>query len=167
MNMAEQLVITRMLHAPCDLVFKVWSDVEHLKKWWGPTALTIDYAKLNFKPGGKFHYKMVSPEGDEMWGRFVFSEIIAPEKIVFVNSFSDKDGNAVRAAFDETFPLEIENTLTFEEHDGKTTLTLRGGPINATEAEQQFFLGMFDSMKQGFGGTFDQLETYLASVQGE
>ncbi|WP_338325814.1 SRPBCC domain-containing protein [Paenibacillus luteus] len=165
--MAEPLVITRVLHAPRELVFKVWSDVEHLNKWWGPTALTIDYAKLDFKPGGKFHDRMVSPEGDEMWGRFVFGEIIAPEKIVFVNSFSDKEGNAVRAAFNEAFPLEIENILTFEEHDGKTTLTLRGGPINATEAEQQFFLEMFDSMKQGFGGTFDQLETYLASIQGE
>ncbi len=65
--MAEQLVITRVLHAPRDLVFKVWSAVEHLKKWWGPTALTIDYAKLDFKPDGKFYYKMVSPEGDELW----------------------------------------------------------------------------------------------------
>ncbi|WP_338552151.1 SRPBCC domain-containing protein [Paenibacillus sp. KS-LC4] len=163
--MTEQLEITRELHAPRELVFKVWSEVEHLKKWWGPTGLEISYAKLDFRPGGMFHYKMTAPDGAEMWGRFVFVEIVEPEKMVFVNSFSDKDGNAVRPPFSEIFPIEISNTLTFTEQDGKTILTLRGGPINATEAEQQFFIGMFDSMRQGFGGTFDQLEAYLKVVQ--
>ena len=61
----------------------------------------------------------------------------------------------------ETWPLEMLNTLTFEENNGKTTLTLRGAAINATEAERQTFEGGFDSMRQGFGGTMDQLETYL------
>ncbi len=164
--MAKQLVITRELHAPRELVFKVWSEVEHLKKWWGPVGLTFGYAKLDFRPGGLFHYQMSMPDGTEMWGRFVFEEIVPNEKIVFHNAFSDKEGNAVRAAFNENFPLEIRNVLTFEEHDGKTILTISGGPLHATEAEQQFFESMFDSMNEGFGGTFDQLEAYLKSVSG-
>ncbi|CAK4815509.1 unnamed protein product [Aphanomyces euteiches] len=145
-------------------MFKVWSEVEHFKKWWGPKGFELEAAKLDFRPGGVFHYCMRAPEGFEMWGKFVYHEIVAPEKIVFVNSFSDPEGNIVPAPFEGNFPLEIKNTLTLIENDGQTTLTLRGGPINATEEERSFFNGMFDSMNQGFRGTFDQLEEYLAQV---
>ena len=54
--------------------------------------------------------------------------------------------------------------VTLNEGDGKTTLTLRGHPINATEVERNTYAGFRDSMKQGFGGTFDQLEAYLAKA---
>jgi uncharacterized protein YndB with AHSA1/START domain len=164
MSENNELVISRTFNAPRDIMFKVWSEVEHLKNWWGPKDLEIVSAKLDFRPGGMFHYCMRAPEGFEMWGKFVYHEIEAPEKIVFVNSFSDEDGNVVRAPFSGSFPLEIQNILTFTENDGKTTLTLRGGPINANEEERSFFNGMFDSMNQGFAGTFDQLEQYLAKV---
>jgi uncharacterized protein YndB with AHSA1/START domain len=160
----NELVISRTFNAPRDIMFKVWSEVDHLKNWWGPKDLKIVFAKLDFRPGGMFHYCMRAPEGFEMWGKFVYHEIEAPEKIVFVNSFSDEDGNVVRAPFSGSFPLEIQNILTFTENAGKTTLTLRGGPINANEEERSFFNGMFDSMNQGFAGTFDQLEEYLAKV---
>ena len=61
----------------------------------------------------------------------------------------------------EGWPLQVLNTLTFEEHDGKTTMTLRGAPEGATAEERELFRSLFGSMQQGFGGTFDQLETYL------
>jgi uncharacterized protein YndB with AHSA1/START domain len=160
----NQLVITRSFDAPRDLVFKVWSEVEHLKNWWGPKGFKIEVAKLDFRPGGFFHYNMQSPDGHEMWGKFVYREIESPEKIVYVNCFSDPEGNIVRAPFSDTFPLEIHNLLTFTEIDGKTTITMRGGPINVPEEELTLFKGMFESMKQGFGGTFDQLAEYLAKV---
>lgn len=160
----NELVITRVVDAPRDLVFKMWSEVEHLKNWWGPTGFKIEVAEMNFRPGGVFHYKMQSPDGDEMWGKFVYHEIESPEKIVFVNSFSDSEGNTVRASFSATFPLEVYNHLTLTETEGKTTITLRGGPINVSDEELNFFKGMFDSMKQGFGATFDQLDEYLAKV---
>jgi uncharacterized protein YndB with AHSA1/START domain len=160
----NELVITRSFDAPRELVFKVWSEVEHLKNWWGPKEFKIGVAELDFRPGGFFHYNMQSPDGYEMWGKFVYHEIESPEKIVYVNSFSDPEGNIVRAPFSATFPLEIRNLLTFTEVEGKTTITLRGGPINVSEEELNFFKGMFESMKQGFGGTFDQLAEYLAKV---
>jgi uncharacterized protein YndB with AHSA1/START domain len=160
----NELVITRGFDAPRDLVFKVWSEVEHLKNWWGPKGFKLSVAELDFRPGGFFHYNMQSPDGYEMWGKFVYHEIESPEKIVYVNSFSDPEGNIVRAPFSATFPLEIRNILTFTEIEGKTTITLRGGPINVSEEELNFFKGMFESMKQGFGGTFDQLAEYLAKV---
>jgi uncharacterized protein YndB with AHSA1/START domain len=160
----NEMVITRNFDAPRDLVFKVWSEAEHLKNWWGPKGFKLAVAKLDFRPGGVFHYNMQSPDGHKMWGKFVYHEIESPEKIVFVNSFSDPEGNIVRAPFSATFPLEIRNLLTFTETEGKTTITLRGGPINVTEEERSFYNGMFESMKQGFGGTFDQLDEYLAKI---
>jgi uncharacterized protein YndB with AHSA1/START domain len=56
----------------------------------------------------------------------------------------------------------VLNTMTLTEKDGRTTVALVGGPINATEEERRIFAGMHDSMRQGFGGTFDQLADYLA-----
>jgi uncharacterized protein YndB with AHSA1/START domain len=160
----EELVISRTFNAPRELMFKVWSEADHLKNWWGPIGFELRVASLDFRPNGSFHYCMRAPEGFEMWGKFVYHEIKAPEKIVFVNSFSDEKGNIVRAPFSADFPLEIRNILTFTENEGKTTLTLRGGPIHASQEELSFYKGMFESMNQGFRGTFDQLEAYLAKV---
>jgi uncharacterized protein YndB with AHSA1/START domain len=159
-----EFVYTRVFNAPRELIFKVWSEVDHLKNWWGPKGFVWETARLDFRPGGALHYSMRSPEGLEMWGKFEYREIEAPEKIVFVNSFSDPEGNKIRAPFSPTFPLEVLNILTFTENEGKTTLTLRGCPINASEEERNTYEGMFESLKQGFGGTFDQLSDYLAKI---
>ena len=157
-----ELVITCVFNYPRELVFKAWSEAEHLKRWWGPKGFEIHVAQLDFRPGGLFHYNMQSPDGVQMWGKFVYQEIQAFEKIVWLNSFSDELGNIVRAPFSDLIPLEIRNTVTFSENDGITTMTLCSGPANATEEERRFFEGMFESMQEGFGGTFDQLEEYLA-----
>ncbi|MBD0383683.1 SRPBCC domain-containing protein [Paenibacillus sp. WST5] len=161
----NQLVITRTLNAPLELVYKVWTEAEHLQRWWGPKGFKINVFKFDLRPGGIFHYNMQTPDGHTMWGKFVYHEIEKQEKIVWINSFSDENGNTVRSPFSSTFPLEIMNTLTFAEQEGKTTITLKGGPINATEEELQFFVGMYESMKQGFTGTFDQLADYLEEVK--
>jgi uncharacterized protein YndB with AHSA1/START domain len=121
-------------------------------------------ARLDLKPGGTFHYSMRSPDGLEMWGKFVYREVAAPERIVFVNSFSDAEGNLVRHPFAAAWPLEVLNTLTLAEHEGKTTLTLSGGPINATDEERGVFDAGHASMQKGFGGTFDQLAEYLTTM---
>jgi uncharacterized protein YndB with AHSA1/START domain len=162
----KELVIIRVFNAPRDVVFKMWTEARHLEKWWGPKGVDIIVKKFDFQPEGIFLYCMAG-EGFEMWGRFEYLEIVEPEKIVFINSFSDKDGNIARAPFSATWPLEVKNTLTLTEDEGKTTLTLRGGPHNATEEEHRFFEGMFDSMNQGFAGTFEQLDEYLADICAE
>jgi len=102
-----------------------------------------------------------------MWGKFTYLEIVAPEKIVFVNSFADPEGHIVRAPFGDAVPLEIRNAVTLSESDGRTAITLRSAPINATEEEISFFKGMFESMTQGYGGTFDQLAERLAQTGSE
>ena len=161
----EEFVISRTFDAPRDLVWKAWTNAEALAKWWGPKGSTIRVIKLDFRPGGVFQYAMAFQPGHEMFGRFVYREIEAPGRLVYVNSFSDADGGITRAPFPQLgdkWPLEVLNILTLTEQDGKTTLTLRGGPINATEDERKTYVSMFDSMRQGFGGSLDQLDAYLA-----
>jgi len=159
-----KLVITRIFNAPPKLVFKAWTETERLAQWWGPKGFTLDVAKLDLRPGGEFHYSMKSPDGFEMWGKFVYHEITPPERLIFVTAFSDKDGNITRAPFSGTWPLEVLNILTLTEEGGKTKLTLSGGPINATREELKTFEETIPSMQQGFGGTFDQLDEYLAKA---
>lgn len=168
----KEFVISRVYDAPRDLVWKAWTQGERLAQWWGPKGCKIRVVKLELRPGGIFHYAMEFPApqswlkgASEMWGRFVYREIAAPEKIVFVNSFSDAQGGITRAPFSQTWPLEIINTMTLAVKDGKTALTLRAGPADVTNEEYETFAGMHDSMRQGFGGTFDQLADYLAKGQ--
>jgi uncharacterized protein YndB with AHSA1/START domain len=107
---------------------------------------------------------MKSPDGHSMSGKFVYREIVAPERMVFIVSFSDEMGGTTRHPMSQTWPLEVLNILTLTEHEGKTTLTLRGGPINATEEERKTFEENFKGMQQGFTGTFDQFEEYLSKI---
>jgi uncharacterized protein YndB with AHSA1/START domain len=164
MEAQKELVITRVYNAPRELIYKAWSEAERLAQWWGPKGCSIQVKKLDFRPGGIFHYGIGMPDGSEMCGIFAYREMVEPERIVFVNSFSDQDGNIIRSPFHAAWPLEILNRLTLEEDNGKTTLTLRGGPINATDEEYKIFEENTASMQQGFKGTLDQLEEYLANA---
>ncbi len=154
--------ITRTFDAPRTKVWTAYTQLEHLSRWWGPKGFTWLKGTLDLKPGGLFHYGMRAPNGAEMWGKFVYREIVAPQKIVFVNSFSDSEGNTTRAPFSPNWPLEILNTVLFTEQDGKTTLAMTGTPINATDEERKMFESMRPSLDQGFKGTLDQLAEYLA-----
>lgn len=158
----NELVITRVFDAPRELVFKAWTESERLQQWWGPKGYKVEVSKLDLRPGGLFLGSQRSPEGHVMWGKFVYQEITEPEKLVFIQSFSDEEGNTIRAPFSPTWPLEIINTLTFQELNGKTTMTMRGGPVNATEQEYETYMGMIESLNEGLSGTFDQLDDFLA-----
>ncbi len=162
-----EFTISRSFAAPRALVWKVYSELDHLAKWWGPKGFTWLGGTLDFRPGGVFLYAMRGPTGHEMWGKFTYREIVPQEKIVFTNAFSDKDGATVRAPFAANFPLEVLNTVRFSEQDGRTTLSLTGTPFAASDEERAFFRAMFPSMNQGFSATFDQLDEYLAKAQDD
>ena len=161
---AGELVITRVFDAPRALVWKAWTDAESLARWWGPAGFTITVASLDLRPGGVFLYGLRTPDGQEMWGKFVYREVTPPARLVFVSSFADAAGNTVRAPFSADWPLEVLSTVTLAEQDGKTTLTLHGVPINATDAERAAFAAGNDSMQHGWAGTLDQLATHLATA---
>ena len=86
--------------------------------------------------------------------------------MVFISSFSDEAGGVTRHPMAPTWPLELLSTFTFEEQpDGKTKVTIRWRPHNATDDERKTFDAGYDSMRQGWGGTLEQLEAYLAKAR--
>jgi uncharacterized protein YndB with AHSA1/START domain len=161
---AVELLITRVFDAPRELVWKACSEADRLAQWWGPIGHAIHVAGFDFRPGGFFHYSMQAQDGGMMWGKFDYLEISSPERIAFTSGFSDEAGGLTRAPFLGNFPLKVMNNWTFSEENGKTTLTLRGIPHNATQIEVDTFKSIHSSMQQGFGATFDQLDAYLAQV---
>jgi uncharacterized protein YndB with AHSA1/START domain len=163
--MTEEFVVSREFNAPRELVFKAWTDPAHLAKWWGPKGFNITSSKMELHPGGIFLYSMVTPDSQEIWGKFIYREITPPEKLVFITSFSDRDGGLTRIPWLANWPMEVLNVITFTENNGKTTLNLKGGPINASEEEIASFAEGRDGMAQGFAGAFEQLDAHLASVQ--
>ncbi|MFT3912213.1 MAG: SRPBCC domain-containing protein [Ferruginibacter sp.] len=123
--------------------------------------MSIKVLAFDFKPNGKFHYKMEAG-GKSMFGQFVYKKIVSPDLIEFINSFTDEKGNIIKAPFDIDFPLEVFNKLTFvEEKKGVTRITLEGHPLNATAAQETTYIDLNESMQQGFNGTFNQLEAYI------
>jgi uncharacterized protein YndB with AHSA1/START domain len=160
----SEFTITRVFDAPRELIWKLWTDCTHLVHWWGPKGFTVRHCKMDLRPGGLFHYCLVSPDGDDMWGRFVFREVEAPERLVFIVSFSDEAGGITVHPLSPTWPREILSTVTFAGRGGKTEVTVRWQAFNATDVERKTFEEGQPSMQQGWTGTFDQLESYLAKT---
>jgi len=142
-------------------VWRVNTEAAHLARWWGPKGFEMKVAKLDLRPGGLFHYGMETANGQKMWGRCVFRDVAKPARLAYVVSFSDENAGVTRAPFHAHWPLEVLTVVTFAEQDGKTTLTLRAWPINATEEERRTYADGFKSLEAGFKGTLDQLDGYL------
>ncbi len=161
----KPFVISRMFNAPRETVFDAFTRPEEMKKWWGPKGFTVIASKMDLRVGGTYHYGMRAPNGAAMWGLFVYREIVRPERVVWVNSFSDESGGVARHSMHLDWPLEMLSTITLEDLGGsKTRLTITSMPLNSTEAEQATFDANHDSMTQGWTGTLDQLETHLAKA---
>ena len=158
------LVVTRVFNAPRELMWKALTEPQRLERWWGPKGFTSRIHQLELRPGGTFLYSQRNAEGLEMWGKWVYREIIAPERLVFVSSFADEKGNLTRHPFEPNWPLETLGTSTFTEDRGRTTATVRMVPINATESEERTFFDGVNFMEEGFAGTWDKLDKYLATL---
>ena len=107
--------ISRVFDAPRDKVWKAWTETDRLKQWWGPAGFKVHTCKVDLRPGGSFLYGMTAPDGTDMWGRFVYREIKAPHRLVFITSFSDAKGGVTRHPWSPNWPLEIHSTVMFEE----------------------------------------------------
>lgn len=157
----KAFVIERTYDAPRDLVWKAFTEADRLAQWWGPKGMEMVRCTVDLRPGGLFHYAMKSPQGHEMWGKFVYREIVEPKKLVFVVSFSNAEGGAERHPLSPTWPLEVLNIITFTERDSKTLVTMVGAPVNATDIERKTFEDNHASLAGGFKPTLDSLEEYL------
>jgi uncharacterized protein YndB with AHSA1/START domain len=163
----HEFVFSRVVDAPRALVFSAYTDAELLKHWWGPKGFTMSSALVDLRPGGFFHYGMRSPDGKEMWGKWVFQKIAPPESLDFIVSFSDEKGNSVPHPFAPEWPVELLVKMTFTEQEGKTIITGHSIPVNASDSEFKVFEAGFKSMEEGYKGTLDQLDGYLAKEKNK
>ncbi len=150
-----ELVITRLLDAPQALAFKVWTDPAHVAQWWGPRGFTNPVCELDPQPGGRIRIHMVGDDGTVIPVDGVVSELLAPERFVFVTTaFPDSDGVP---------QIEVLNIVTFADESGKTRMTLRALVMRGTPDVAESLAGM----EQGWNESLDKLEEELARVQEE
>ena len=159
---STDFVISRVFDAPRELVWKAFTDPEHMKEWWGPKDTPVVVSNTDLRVGGSYHGAMRAPNGSLMWAKFVYREIDPPRRLVWVHSFSDEAGGLTRHPMSPTWPLQMLTTVTFGDlPNGKTEVTLRWSPLDASEDELRTFDAARDSMHGGWGGSFDRLATHL------
>jgi len=115
MKKVAPFTTSRVLNAPRALVYKVQTEVAHLEKWLSPAGFRTIHAEMNFKVGGTYHYGLEGPGGMQMWGLQTFREIVPNERVVLIQSFSDKDRGLTRHPMSADWPLEMLSTTTFQD----------------------------------------------------
>lgn len=159
-HLGAAFTLERVFAAPRPLVFAAFTEPRHLMRWWGPKEAVVVEQTMDLRPGGRYLYRLQG-EGFALWGRFVWREITPPERLVFVNSFSDPEGGLTRHPMAPDWPLETLSTITFAAEGADTRLRILWEPLDASAAEQAAFDAGHDSMRQGWGGSLDRLEQYL------
>ena len=142
------LVITRVFDAPRELVFKAWTDPRHLMHWMGPRGFKSTVERSELRPGGAYRIHMRGPQDDDHWTQGIFREIDEPERLVMAGSWADAEGKP-------TSP-ETLLTLTFEDYEGKTRMTLHQAVFESMTAR--------DAHRGGWNSSFDRLAEYLATI---
>jgi len=152
----KEIIFTRTFDAPRVLVFETYTTCEHLKNWWGPRTWPLSYCKMDFRGGGSWHYCMKGPNpGDESWGIAKYKEIVEPEKIIYNDYFSDKDGN-----INPDMPA-FDTMITFASIDNKTIVKMASKVGSPEEIDKLVEMGMIE----GFTETWDRLDEHLAEIQ--
>ena len=147
----HRLVITRVLDAPREVVFKAWTDPKLLKQWWGPKGFTNPVCELDVRPGGAIRVHMRGPDGTVYPMGGMFHEIVEPERIVFTSTAMEDEWGEPQ--------LEVFNTVTFAEHNGKTRLTLHAEVVKSGPGTDRALAGM----EQGWTETLERLEQFTAT----
>lgn len=136
----REVLISRVFEAPRELVFKAWTDPEHLAKWFGPKDFSATVIEADVRTGGTYHFRMQGPNYDREW-RGVYREVKPPERLVF------------------TWPAGPDSvvTLTFEELGAKTRLTLHHGMFPNLEER--------DRHNEGWNSALDCLTEHLEAAR--
>lgn len=128
----RELVVSRLIDAPRALVFKAWTQPEHVARWWGPQGFTTVHCDMDIRVGGKYRCGMRSPQGTEHYRVGIYCEIVEPERIVFTFAWEGACGNPGH---------ELLTTVTFEERGTKTLLTLHQGTFQTTDQRDSHVAG--------------------------
>ena len=113
--MEREVILTRIIDAPRELVFKAWTQPKHMAQWWGPHGFTNPVCELDVRPGGKYYIEMTMADGTQYPCSGVYTEIVAPELLSFTNLALDASGATLAEGF---------TTVTFADLAGKTEMKL-------------------------------------------
>jgi|SRR5579871_1193497 len=150
----KELTMTRVFDAPRELVFKAWTDPKLVEQWWGPRGVTNPVCEIDAKVGGNINIVMLAgeelgPMKGQKWPMTgTFQEIVEPEKIVF-SSNAIMDGKPI---------LEHLTTVTLEERDSKTTMTVH---VKVTKTTPEA-AGPLSGMEMGWNQQLDKLVEFIA-----
>lgn len=150
----SELVITRLLNAPRELVFKAWTDPAHVMQWWGPAGFQNTECAMEVRAGGAFALHMTGPDGVSYPCLGRYEEIVPPERIVFVGDAAE--GHPCGAGL----PPRARVTVTLIDFHGRTELTLHTRFESATRLQTATAAGY----RMGWEGAFDRLAAHLGSV---
>ncbi len=148
----RELVLTRLIDAPREKLFRAWTEPELLKQWFAPLPYTTPVAELDVRPGGANLIVMRSPEGQDLPNRGVYLDIVENERIVFTDAF-------VKAWEPSEKPF-MTAILTFEDEGGKTRYTARVLHWTAADREEHEKMGFHE----GWGQCADQLAALVAKL---
>ena len=146
----REIIANRLIEAPRELVFRMWTDPMHLGNWWGPSGFTTTTRSIDVRPGGEWRFVMHGPDGVDYPNLIVFKEIVRPERLVYTHAGESEDEPGV-----------FQTTVTFSEQLGKTRLTIQALFKSAAERDQVVKEhGAID----GMNSTLDRLMQYLAQL---
>ena len=152
MSADRELVITRLINAPREKVYRAWTDPELLKQWFAPKPYTTPIVEIDVRPGGSAYFVMRGPDGKDMPNRGVYLEVVPNEKLVSTDAY-------VKAWEPSEKPF-MTLILTFEDEDGKTRYTARVRHWSVADREAHEKMGFHE----GWGLCTDQLEALIAKI---
>jgi uncharacterized protein YndB with AHSA1/START domain len=148
----RELILTRLVDAPREKLFRAWTDPDLLRQWFAPLPWTTPVAELDVRPGGTSLIVMRGPDGNEFPNRGVFLEIVENERLVFTDAYT-----AAWVPSEKAFMTVI---VTFEDEDGKTRYTARVRHWTVADREAHEKMGFH----QGWGLCTDQLAALVAKL---
>jgi uncharacterized protein YndB with AHSA1/START domain len=160
----EQFVINRTFDAPIEVMYEMWTNPKHFSKWLAPTGMSMKFIRADIKTGGNTFYEMTDGKSLRMWGRAHYLEIVKPNRLVYTQQFCDEKENISRHPMAPIWPETMLTTVTLhEEGPDRTRVTITWDTHGkVTPEELDFFIKARGGMTQGWTGSFDKLEAYLA-----
>jgi uncharacterized protein YndB with AHSA1/START domain len=160
----EKFVITRSFAAPIDVLFDMWVNPAHFSQWLPPIGFSMDFIRVEVAEGKTSFYAMNGENGMKMYGRVRYVKIDRPIRLIYEQQFCDEHENISRHPFAPIWPETMLTTvtLTAEEAD-QTRVTINWEPAGqATPEEIAVFTQAKPGMTQGWTGSFEKLENYIA-----
>lgn len=152
MSADRELVLTRLINAPREKVYRAWTDPELLKQWFAPKPYTTPIVEVDVRPGGSAYFVMRGPDGKDLPNRGVYLEVVPNQKLVSTDAY-------VKAWEPSEKPF-MTLILTFEDEGGKTRYTARVRHWTVADREAHEKMGFHE----GWGLCADQLEALITGM---